>query len=91
MVLIAGATVVCSITIKDAGVLTDPATSITVTVYDPSNTAVVSAQAMSKDSTGTYHYNYTSSASAIRGEYIVIYTATDGSEVTKQKDTFYLE
>lgn len=91
-VFLAGATIVCSITIKDDGVLTDPATSVTITIYDPMNTAVASAVTMlPKDDVGLYHYDYNSSSTALRGEYIVIYTSTDGTKITKQKDTFYLE
>lgn len=82
-------TIVCSITIKSTtGVLTNPATSMTVTITAPNNTAVVSAQAMTNDSTGLYHYDYTPASSVSLGEYKVRYTATDGSRVTIQDDVF---
>lgn len=85
-------TVVLGCTVKDStGTLADPATSMAVTVRDPAGTVVVSAQAMTQDSTGTYHYDYTSAATALRGEYVILYTATDGTRISTKRDTFVLE
>ena len=85
-----GETVICSITVKnDAGVLTDPASSMKITITDPRGNTVVASQDMVKDSTGMYHYDYLV-ASAIR-KYTVIYTATDGSRITIVTDSFEVE
>lgn len=85
-------TVICSITVKTAaGVLTDPDTSMTITITDTNGTVKVNASAMTKDSTGTYHYDYTPASDATLGRYTIKYTATDGTRVTNQLDDFYLE
>jgi hypothetical protein len=82
-------TIVCSLTIRDsAGTLASPATSMKVTITNPLNVAAVTAQAMTEDSTGLYHYDYTPAATVSLGTYKVRYTATDGARVTIQDDTF---
>lgn len=87
-----GETIVCSITITDAdGTLTDPATSTKITIKDPDGNVVVDDQAMTNDGVGLYHYDYTSAATVKAGTYTIWYVATDGSRITKQKDTFELE
>ena len=87
-----GETVICSIEIKDAdGNFSDPATSTQITITDPSGTDVVDDQAMTKDSIGKYHYDYTSSSSAKLGNYLVKYVLTDGSRITIDTETFKLE
>ena len=88
-----GETAVCSIEVRDMdGVLKNPATSMTITITNPSGTKVVDTQSMgTPDSTGKYHYDYTSAESAIAGEYNVLYVATDGSRIAKQTDKFQLE
>jgi hypothetical protein len=84
-------TAVCSILIYSSGTLVDPSTSVKVSIWNENNTIVVNEQAMTNDAVGTYHYNYTTSTTGIRGQYRVIYTATDGTLITKQKDYFQLE
>lgn len=86
-----GETVVCSITVLDDGTLTDPATSMKIVIgrVNPSISQVTST-AMSKDSTGTYHYNAQTSGWHY-GTYQVTYTATDGTSITIEKDMFNLE
>lgn len=87
-----GETIRCSIEIRDsAGTLTDPATSITITIFDPNGLEVVSAVGMTNDGVGLDHYDYTSAMTVLAGEYTVLYIATDGAVITKQKDTFVLE
>jgi len=87
-----GETIRCSIEIRDAaGTLVDPATSITITISNPNGVEVVSAVAMTNDGVGLDHYDYTSALTVVAGEYIVLYIATDGAIITKQKDTFVLE
>ncbi len=86
-----GETVVCSVEVKNtAGVLVDPATSMTTTITSPQKTIVVSAQNMSKDSTGKYHYDYTSEVTAPDGKYTAAYKATDGTRITIAKNIFEL-
>ncbi len=83
------ATAICSVTTKNnSGTLTDPATSMKITIYNPRNNIQVSAAAMTKDSTGTYHYDYTPSSNAVTGTYKVTYTATNGTRVSSLDDTF---
>ena len=87
-----GETAVCSVEVRDIdGVLKAPSTSMTITITNPSGTKVVDTQAMTNDSVGKYHYDYTSTESATAGEYNVLYIATDGSRIAKQKDKFQLE
>ena len=85
-------TVVCSITVTttSSGALTNPATSMNITITDPSGVKVVDAQAMTNNSTGKYSYDYTSLGTAISGKYVVVYTATDGTRVSKTNDSFDL-
>ena len=87
----AGETVICSVTITNSvtGALTNPGTSMTITITDPARvTKVVDTQAMVNDSVGKYHYDYTSSVNAPAGVYVVNYVATDGGRVSKQRDQF---
>ena len=85
-------TVVCSVTITTPLlVLTDPATSVKISITDPVGTLVVTAATMTKDSVGVYHYDYTPAVDALLGTYKIKYTATDGTRVTIQNDTFLLE
>ncbi len=82
-----GETVICSITVKTAaGVLATPATSMTITITNPYGIAVVSAQNMTVDGVGLFHYDYT--PTVLRGPYVIAYTATDGTRVTEQADGF---
>jgi len=84
---ILGETVICSILVTNsAGVLTDPATSMKITIKDSRNGLEVNDIAMVKDATGTYHYDYT--IAGVKGIYDVLYTATDGTRISKELDTF---
>ncbi len=88
-----GETVICSVEVKnDAGTLVDPATSmmIKVTQINPQYAVKVTATAMTKDSAGKYHYDLQTSAYSA-GNYEVEYTATDGTRIIVQKDSFRLE
>ena len=85
-----GETVICSVEIKDdAGAYKDPATSMEITIKDKNQAVKVSAVAMTKDSTGKYHYDC-QTAGYLDGKYMVIYTATDVARITIQKETFDL-
>jgi len=88
-----GETVICGIKVEDdAGALKDPATSINTVIdeIEPRSIPVVASTAMTKDSTGKYHYDFASAGNEA-GTYRVIYTATDGTRITIEKDRFHLE
>ena len=86
-----GETVVCSIEVKtDAGILVDPATSMKITIISPPGSIIINAIDMTKNAVGKYYYDF-ASASQAEGEYIVKYTATDGSRITIEKGKFRLE
>ena len=92
MIFQIGETVICSITVKDEnGDLQDAATSMNIVInrVQPFE-SIISSTAMTNDSTGTYHYDF-ASASKVVGEYEILYTATDGSRITIETDTFNLE
>ena len=84
-------TVICSVVLTrtDTGAAIDPATSITITITNPSGTVVTNAVAMTKDGTGLYHYDF-NPANAPLGNYDVVYIATNGGRVTIQDDNFSL-
>lgn len=85
-------TVVCSIVITNAaGTAVSPADSMKISIYNPQNSAVVDAQGMDEDSTGNWHYDYLSASTVLHGEYKVVYTADDGTRITKEVDYFNLE
>jgi len=87
-----GETIICSIEIRDAaGVLTDPATSIKITIEDPDGDKVVNDVAMTNDGVGLDHYDYTSAGTVEVGTYTIWYIAIDGARITTQKDSFELE
>ena len=87
-----GETVICAIEIRDdAGNYKDPATSTTITIINPAGTVVVNNAAMTKDAVGKYHYDYNSGATALGGTYTTQYTATDGTRITIETETFELQ
>ncbi len=86
-----GETIICSIIITAEGIAVDPATSIKISITDPLFVKVVDDEAMVKDSTGHYHYDYTSAIDAAEKEYTVEYTAVDSARTTKQRDYFILK
>lgn len=81
----------------DTGALYVPATSMTITIYDPTGAVVVSAQAMTNISTVTINtlqynfiYYYSTASATVMGTYRVRYIATNGSYVSILDDTFIL-
>jgi len=88
-----GETIVCRIEVRNAetSTLTDPATSMKITITDPDGTNKVDAQSMTKDAVGKYHTDYTIPADGKLGRWNVKYVATDGARVTIEKDTFTVE
>lgn len=89
-----GETVVITHTVqrKVANVWTDydPATSVKVSVYDPTGVIDVTAASMTKDSTGYYHYDY-QSAGKSAGTYRARVTDTDATRITNKDGFFQLE
>lgn len=87
-----GETVICSITVKDSsGTAQDPATSMNIVIKRRATGAtVVASVAMTDDAgDGAYHYDCATSGFDT-GDYDIIYTATDGTRVTIQTDSFHL-
>ena len=85
-------TIICSCEVKnDAGTLIDPATSMTIAINQtsPIGKVIITATAMTKDSVGKYHYDF-QTTTVSGGSYEAIYTATDGTRITIEKDTFNL-
>ena len=87
-----GETAIISIEVRNAaGDLADPATSMTITITNPSGVEVISAVAMSKATppvTGEYHYDYAVAAAAPLGLWAVRLIATDASRVSIEDDKF---
>jgi len=85
-------TIVCSIQVKNASsVLANPATSMNVEIVGPTGTTIVTSTPMTNDGVGLYHYDHQPAADAAKGRYYVRYTATDGTRVTIEDDSFLLE
>ena len=68
-----------------AGALDDPTTMV-ISVWKPDGVLDVDAVAMTNDSTGVFHYWYTIADQA--GTYKILYEATTGGKVSKQRDEF---
>lgn len=92
MIFDIGETVICSCEVRDdAGILKDPDTSINIAINRSKPLLeIISSIAMTKDSTGKYHYEFASAGNSV-GEYEAIYTATDAGRITIQKESFNLE
>jgi uncharacterized protein YfaS (alpha-2-macroglobulin family) len=57
----------------------DPDTSIKITITNPSGTAEITSQDMTKDETGVYYYIWQSNTDDPVGTYTVKVVAVDGS------------
>lgn len=68
-----------------AGELEDP-TTMTISIWKPDGALDIDAVAMTNDSTGKYHYWYTISDQV--GVYKILYEATTGGKISKQRDEF---
>ena len=87
-----GETVICSIEVRDAdGNLADPSTSMKITITDNRNGIEVVDEAMIKDDTGKYHYDWNTLSTNPVGIYFIIYTATDGTRIAIEKDRVELK
>lgn len=84
-----GETIICSCSVTILGALTNPSTSMKITITEKkTSTAVVDGVAMTNDSVGIYHYDYAPAVSANTGIYNVTYVAVNGTRTTKGKDSF---
>lgn len=80
-----GETAICSVEVRNQNnVLVNPI-SVTITISTRTGTKVNNATMLPPDSTGKYHYDYFATE---RGTFSVIFTATDGSRVSKTTDNF---
>lgn len=59
--------------------LYDPATSVTMTLRNPSGTIILNNVAMTKLSTGIYYYRYQTLTSSPLGRWTVNFIGNDGS------------
>ena len=87
-----GETVICSCTVKNqAGTLVDPATSMKITITCAKDSVViVDDVAMTNDDVGDYHYDWNTAITLEKGNYNVIYKATDGTRISIKKDLIAL-
>lgn len=60
--------------------------TVTITVWKPDKTKDVDAVSMTEDYTGRYYYWYTISEQI--GTHKILFTATTGGLITKQRDEF---
>lgn len=75
-------------TIRDAdGALYDPSTSISVELFDSDGNTVLSSTAMTKDSTGSYYYDWQSEVSNPLGYYQQVCTSVDGTKTSVDVDS----
>jgi len=83
-----GSTYICKavVTNPDTGALVDP-TSITAG-FTKADGSTVTAAAMSKDSTGTYHLDYAIPSDAVQGVWRPFVTATTGTRVKIDESEF---
>ena len=89
---IAGETVICSIQVNDEeGVPKDPATSMKITIINPTGDTMVDDKDMNRDELGEYHYDYNSSPMDKQGAYVVKYTTIDGTRVTMAEASFTIQ
>jgi uncharacterized protein YfaS (alpha-2-macroglobulin family) len=72
----------------ETNALTDPATSINMTIYQPDKTEAQASVAMTKISTGLYRYNYTIASDADLGIWKAEAKATNGTPVTVENAEF---
>jgi hypothetical protein len=85
-----GDTVTLPITYRVAGTLTDP-TSVKMSVVDPLGETLETLDNVTRDSTGTYHYDYPFASTAITGNYVFTWTITVDTTVTTYTQIIELE
>ena len=85
-------TIVSELEVRDQNyTLVDPSSIPKIDITDPAGTSVVTAQSMTKVTTGKYSYDYTPAGTAVLGWYGVKITVTDGGRVTIARGGFTLE
>ena len=67
------------------------ATSVSISIKDPDGTVQIDGTAMTKASTGTYEYYYTTTTSSIRGAWQIECDILDGSYHTFAHGSFRLK
>jgi hypothetical protein len=72
----AGSTYLATVNTLYNGTVTDSANIPTITIYDPNRNVIVNAAPMTRTSTGTYGYSYTTSGSATGGVWESVISAT---------------
>ena len=75
---------------NETGALVDPDT-IVITIVDPEETVEVIAQAMTKDATGKYHYDYLVAADAVVGKWRTEIKAVKGFTQIEQDEFTVME
>ena len=92
-------TVACYVGVRrtDTGAIYTPSTSMTVSIWDPAGVLITNAANMTNITTVVintvsynYVYYYATTGSSNMGTYRIRYTATNGSYVTIQDDSFVL-
>ena len=91
MIFNIGETIICSCEVKAKGAVTDPETSMKISIRDSNNVLLIDKQDAVRDGTGKYHCDYQSATSTMRGKFTVFYTATDGPRISICKDEFFVE
>lgn len=84
-------TVVIGLEVRVAGVLTNPASTPTVTVWNPGGVKKVDAVAITPGDTGCYSYDFNAAADATEGTWKILVNVVDGSRITKIKAFFVME
>ena len=85
-----GETITFSCEVKANGVYQDPSISMKITLTDKHKAVKADAADMTKGATGKYYYDC-QTVGYLDGKYEVKYTATDGTRITIEKETFTLE
>ena len=62
--------------------------SLVVDITYPDGLSAVAAGVMTHDGLGRYHYDYQTATSTPLGVYEVLYQATSGARITRQRDSF---
>ena len=70
-------------------VLHNPSNGCNITLYGPNKDTIITAQAMTPETTGLYFYNWQSTTTSDRGVYIARIVADDGSTVGTREDRLF--
>lgn len=67
------------------------ATSVKITIYDPSNAEKLSLVSMSQDAPKVYSYVYQSESTDVDGDYVITITAVYGGKTSVKQHQITLE